>query len=113
MKTRVGRKQKTLVSMYVNDGNDSIRELIKRRRGQMLVHSCIYYELDDSVISDDQWQVWADELHKLQTENPDCCKLDFFDWDFRDWDGSTGNHLPHRHPWVYNKANYILKICRK
>lgn len=99
--------------MYVNDDKDHIRELIKRRRGQMLVHSCIYYELDDSVISDDQWQKWADELQKLQTDNEDCCTIDFFDYDFKDWDGSTGTHLPHRHPWVYNKANYILKISRK
>lgn len=89
-----------------------VQELIKRRRGQMLVHSCIYYEMDDSVISDDQWQAWAEELHKLQTKHPKYCKLNFFDHEFADWDGTTGSHLPHRHPWVYNKAKYILNISK-
>ena len=89
-----------------------IKSKIKRRRGQMLVHSCIYYELNDNIISDHQWQEWADELQQLQDENPDCCNIDFFDYEFRDWTGATGNHLPHRHPWVYNKSQYILRITR-
>ena len=90
-----------------------IKELIRRRRAQMLVHSCIYYELDENVISDHQWQTWADELEKLQRENPADCKINFFDWQFENWDGSTGNHLPHRHPWVWAKAHYILDITNK
>ena len=89
-----------------------IKELIKRRRAQMLVHSAIYYDLDDNVISDDKWQQWADELEKLQRENPNDCNIDFFDYEFKDWNGSTGAHLPHRHPWVRAKAEYILELCR-
>ena len=34
----------------------------------MLIHSCIYYELNESIISDHQWQAWADELQKLQED---------------------------------------------
>lgn len=90
-----------------------IVDKIKRRRAQMLIHSCIYYEMDDSIISDHQWQAWADELQQLQTNHPDCVKIDFFDWEFRNWDGATGNHLPHRDPWVFAKANYILQISQK
>lgn len=93
--------------------SDKIKELIRRRRAQMLVHSCIYYELNDNIVSDDQWQKWADELHVIQKENPDYVKIGFFDWEFRDWDGSTGTHLPHRHPWVYAKANYILDLSKR
>ena len=92
---------------------DQIKSKIKQRRAQMLVHSCIYYELNDNIVSDHQWQAWADELEKLQKENPDCCNIDFFDWNFRDWDGATGNHLPHRHPWVYAKALYLLMLNEK
>jgi hypothetical protein len=84
-----------------------IKELIKRRRLQMLIHSCLYYELNESILSDDTWQKWADELQKLQEDNPDCLVIDCWDYEFRDWDGATGAHLPHRHPWVYNKAKYI------
>ena len=90
-----------------------IKAKIKQRRAQMLVHSCIYYELNDNIVSDHQWQAWADELQKLQEENPDCCNIGFFDWEFRDWTGATGNHLPHRQPWVYNKAQYLLELRDK
>lgn len=97
----------TLLNMLFAD-NQVTKDRIIRLRRLMLVHSCIYYELNDNLVSDHQWQAWADELEKLQKENSDCCKVDYFDWEFRDWDGSTGNHLPHRHPWVYNKAQYLL-----
>jgi hypothetical protein len=91
-----------------DNGKQEIKDRITFLRRLMLVHSCIYYELNDNVISDHQWQSLADELEKLQKDNPDCCKVDFFDWNFRDWDGATGAHLPHRHPWVYNKAKYVI-----
>jgi len=91
---------------------DLIKAKIKQRRAQMLIHSCIYYELDDNIISDHKWQQWADELEVLQRENPDCCKLDFYDWNFREWTGATGNHLPHRDPWVYAKAKWLLNYDR-
>ena len=90
-----------------------IKARIRQRRAQMLVHSCIYYELNDSVVSDDQWQKWADELEKLQRENPDSVKIGFFDWEFRDWTGTTGAHLNHREPWVLAKAKYVLETFNK
>jgi len=92
---------------------DSIKELIRRRRAQMLIHSCIYYELDDCIVSDHRWQKWADELQKLQHDNPDCCNISFYDWEFKDWTGATGNHLPHRDPWVFHKSRHILDIHRQ
>lgn len=90
--------------------SDSIKELIRRRRGQMLLHSCLYYELDSPVISDHQWQDWANELEKLQNDNPDCKKIGYFDWEFRDWSGTTGAHLNHRHPVVYAKAKRLIEL---
>lgn len=87
---------------------NAIKQKIRQRRAQMLIHSCIYYELNDNVVSDDQWQKWADELQDLQHKNPDCVKIDFYDWEFRDWTGATGAHLNHREPWVLSKANWIL-----
>ncbi len=92
---------------------DQIKSLIKRRRHQMLIHSCLYYELDESIISDDVWQTWADELEVLQTQYPDHCKVGFYDFDFKDWTGATGNHLPLRDPWIVNKAKYVLEVHSK
>jgi hypothetical protein len=88
------------------------QELIKRRRAQMLIHSCIYYELNDNVVSDDTWQKWADELEQLQSKEKDL-NIGFFDFEFMDWTGATGNHLPHRDPWVKAKAQYILDIHQR
>lgn len=83
-----------------------IKEKIKQRRSQMLIHSCIYYEMDDNLVSDEKWQQWADELTELQKE---CQDIGFYDSEFYDWNGSTGSHLPHRDPWVYGKALQLIR----
>lgn len=92
---------------------ESLIDKIRQRRAQMLIHSCIYYELNDNIISDHKWQQWADELEAIQNAWPELLKIGFYDYNFRDWDGATGNHLPHRDPWVFAKANYILELARK
>lgn len=100
----------SLDALFEVDNSEDIKAKIRRRRAQMLIHSCIYYELNDNIISDHKWQEWADELEKLQRENPNCCMIGFYDYEFKDWDGATGNHLPHRDPWVFAKSNYILQL---
>ena len=97
-------------SKFVTKNLTKIQELIKRRRAQMLIHSCIYYEMNANIVSDDTWQKWADELESLQNKNSKDCSIDFFDYEFKDWTGATGAHLPHRHPWVYFKATQILRL---
>ncbi len=85
---------------------------IKMLRRQMLVHSCIYYELNDNLISDHEWSArakrlaWMQDRVKARTGN---CDVGFFDAEFADWDGSSGFKLPHRHPWVLDKAEYLLE----
>ena len=86
----------------------NVKELIKRRRGQMLVHSCIYYEFNSNVISDHLWQEWANELRDLQAENPDDCNIDFFDDAFNDWNGDSGAFLPLKDEWVWSMASRIM-----
>lgn len=78
----------------------------------MLVHSYIYYELDDNIVSDHQWQAWAEELAVLQKAHPKLCKMKYYDKEFADWDGTTGNHLP-RHIIIEQKAKYILRIAKE
>lgn len=102
-----------MLDKFMVDKDDEIKSLIKRRRLQMLIHSCIYYELNDNIWSDDKWQACADELQKLQAEYPHLCNIECWDEAFKDWDGATGTHLPLRHPWVYNKAKEILRNSRK
>lgn len=85
----------------------TITERIQQRRIQMLAHSYLYYELDDPIISDDQWQRWADELTQLQAAHPNACG--FYSHAFADWDGSTGMHLP-RDEWVRQDALMLRAI---
>lgn len=85
-------------------------EQIRQRRAQMLVHSFLYYVLDDPIVSDHQWQEWADELVVLQAIWGD--EIGFYDASFRDWDGSTGCHLD-RDPWVEGKARQLLRYEEK
>ena len=90
--------------------NQTVKEKIRQRRSQMLVHSCLYYEMDESIVSDDKWQQWANELALLQLENPNDCQLDFYDEEFADWDGTSGAFLPLKDINVRNKAADILRI---
>jgi len=84
-------------------------ELIRRRRAQMLVHSCIYYHLNQNIISDHQWQAWADELAALQKANPDL-EVGYYDEEFKDWTGASGAFLPISDPEIVAKAQQILRL---
>lgn len=77
-------------------------ELIRRRRAQMLVHSYAYYVMDTQLISDHQWQAWADELARINRP------IGFYDKAFEGWDGSTGYHLP-KEPWIHSKVLQLLR----
>jgi len=89
------------------------RERIKQRRLQILVHSYIYYELDQNIISDATWSRWAKELCQLQKDNPDISKsVEWYDA-FKDFDGSTGAFLPLNDAWVQSTAEYLLRIHGK
>lgn len=69
-----------------------VLEAISRRRRQMLIHSCIYYVLNENIISDETWSQWATQLLKLQLRYGH--RIGFYDRAFADWNGSTGHHLP-------------------
>ena len=71
-----------------------IAELIQQRRLQMLVHSCLYYDMDTNLISDKQWDTWARELVTLQKEDPEISNKVIWYEEFKEWDASTGAFLP-------------------
>lgn len=90
-------------------GIQSIYEKIKQRRRQLLVHSYIYYELDESIISDSKWSKWAMELVELQRNYPEESKqVEFYDM-FKDWDGSSGAFLNYTQG-IINCAERLLRI---
>jgi hypothetical protein len=86
---------------------DPTAELIKRRRLQILVHSCIYYVLDTNIISDYTFDKWAKELEQLLKDHPGLYG-DRFDFAFEKWDSASGFDLPLRDPWIMGTAQYLV-----
>lgn len=90
-----------------------IAEKIQQRRYQMLVHSCLYYHLNQNIISDKQWDAWARELRDLQNQYPEISKqVTLYEY-FKDWDASTGAFLPITESWIVMKARQVAGINEK
>lgn len=71
----------------------TIKEKIRQRRRQMLVHSYIYYELNENIVSDHTWAKWAKELQELQEKYPkESAEVEEYE-NFKNWDGSSGAFL--------------------
>lgn len=86
----------------------TIEEKIQQRRLQMLVHSYIYYELDDNIIPDSKWSQWAMELVDLQKKYPkESKKVQYYDV-FKDFDGSSGFDLPYNDTKIIAIAHKLL-----
>jgi hypothetical protein len=73
-----------------------ILEQIGRHRRQMLIHSYIYYTLDDNVWNDHKWQEVAFLLAELQKEWG--WNVGFYDDIFQYWTGQSGYWLPTNKP---------------
>lgn len=97
----------------LSDQELKIYELIKRRRLQILVHSCIYYELNQNIISDATFNSWSKQLVDLQNKYPEISKKVKFYEDFKDFDGSTGFNLPYDDIDVISRATSLLKYKEK
>jgi hypothetical protein len=87
---------------------DRTAELIKRYRLQVIVHSCLYYALDENIWDDHKFDMVCKDLVGLMRDHPEAYS-DRFDEYFEDWDGSSGYHFPHRDPWVLGAAQNLLR----
>jgi len=105
----IGPMFDTITAMSMST-KQTIKEKIKQRRSQMLVHSFLYYRMDEPIIDDDKWQRWANELRDLQELNPNDCNIGFYDEEFKDWNGDTGFKLPLNDPEVIKKAMQIKRL---
>ncbi len=90
-----------------------IKELINRRRRQVLVHSVIYYKLNANLIDDTTWSKWALELEELQNQYPKIAAECHLAKEFENFDHSTGMSLPLDDPWAMRTAQYLLSIARR
>lgn len=84
-------------------------ETLKRYRTNMLLHSYLYYWLDDPIWSDDKWQEVANKLRDLQERLGEDSNIGYYDEEFKDWTGDTGCHLP-RDGDIPTKALAIFRL---
>lgn len=89
---------------------NEVREFIKRRRLQLLVHSCIYYIYNESIIPDDMWSGWAVQLERIQAQAPEISKEVEYYEAFKNFDHSTGYDLPITDPFIMGTARWLLRI---
>ena len=68
----------------------TIEEKIRQRRLQMLVHSYIYYELNENIVDDNIRAKWGKELMELQQTYPaEAAKVEYED-QLKCWNASSG-----------------------
>lgn len=65
------------------------RKILQRRR-QILIHSYLYYELNETLVDDSKWSQWAKELVWLQNTYPELAQRVMYYSKFKDFDASTG-----------------------
>ena len=90
----------------------TITEKIQQRRYQMLVHSYLYYELGENIISDYDFDYWAKELVDLQEQYPEESKQARYYEEFKNFDGSSGFDLPYLYENIQKRGNQLLEYHR-
>lgn len=88
--------------------DSAIIEKIRRRRLQIMVTSYMYSELDETYISDEEWDRRAKELAELQKEYPQESKVTVYYEKFKDWEGDTAAGLTYD-DWVISTAHHLLE----
>lgn len=92
---------------------EEIAATIQRRRFQILIHSYIYYRLNDNIVSNDQFDKWVDELVYLQKTYPEISKkVDLYN-EFSNFTSPADSlRLPFdKMPGLEARAHHLLKIC--
>ncbi|NMA58625.1 hypothetical protein [Clostridium cochlearium] len=97
----------------VDNGNKKIKDLISKRRRQILIHSVLYYRMNTSLIDDYTFDKWAYELADLQKEYPELSNECIFSSFFKDFDGTTGYDLPLNNFWAIGVAKQLIKYNQK
>lgn len=95
----------------------SPKEKIDYAARYVILHSIIYYELNESVISDKKFDKKSQALVKLMNKYPEETKESEYYRAIYDFDGSTGFLLFHRlkksqRRYLMHIANYIIRLYK-
>ena len=100
-------KRTNLLTLKPKTLDHNIIDRINQRQVQMLIHSCIYYTFQTSVIPDATFDRWAKELVQLQSQYPEETKQTLYYTQFIGWDGTTGYRL-NTYMWE-KKAKWLIE----
>lgn len=93
---------------------DEIKSKMLRRRKQILVHSCLYYQFNTNLIEDWQYDKIARRLAELQLAYPDISNnLGYHDKEFKGFGEDhcySGFNLPRSSPEVVAVAQGLIYI---
>lgn len=85
-----------------------LAELIKRRRRQLIVHSYIYYRLNQNLVPDHTYDGWARELIELQEKYPELSSKVEYHKEFKGFQMGDSFKLPMDESWVHGLAHRLL-----
>ncbi len=83
-------------------------EAIRALRHEVLIHCCLYYWLDKPILRNWRYDEIALQLKAYQEAFPDCCNIDFFDEDFKDFDPNHVIGLPYDDHGIVAQSNLLL-----
>lgn len=88
----------------------TLQEHIDFLQRYIIVHSYIYYELNNNVISDKQYDAKSKELVWYKNEHPELWKSSMYYKQFADYTGATGFTLYHE--LDHHQQEIIRSIAR-
>lgn len=88
-------------------------EWVNRRQRQILVHSFLYYQLNENIISDYTFDLWSKELAEVMQNEPELVKQSVYYEAFKDFDGSSGYNLPYSHPDIQDAGMRLLNYVKQ
>lgn len=101
------------LSSAQNLSKQQLKERIHQRRRQILVHSYLYYQLDNPIIEDWKFDYFSNDLVDLQEKYPELSKEAPFHYEFQDFDGSSGFDLKYNQPVIVNVAARLLRYAEQ
>lgn len=84
----------------------------------IVVHSILYYEMDNSIVDDKMFDNNCRQLVKMQKDNPIEAKQTAYWYIFKDFDGTTGYDLYGRlnqndKVYLIGIATHVLDLVRR
>jgi len=93
--------------------NKDLIRWMDRRERQILVHSFLYYRMDENIVSDHSYDLWSHELADSIQDHESEFKQTAYYKDFIGFTGSTGMDLPLGSPEIERIALRLLAIHLK